>query len=184
MKYIITVSKNHIELLVPGQIWDRIRDPKILSKFWSRTEILNRYVLGNDRGCLIKRTDSNSPAGQNPPAPFQTAVVNISHYIREGRSTSMIRSTTSSRSTSANLFWKIYKKWESSSKLKGGGFSGCGDVIQIDYWYMWYTPRLQVNFGIWVHGVATIFCEHPEPRPWGHHHTSSAHPPRCLNRCE
>jgi hypothetical protein len=23
----IATSKNHIELLVPGQIWDRIRDP-------------------------------------------------------------------------------------------------------------------------------------------------------------
>jgi hypothetical protein len=24
----IATSKNHIELLVPGQIWDRIRDPE------------------------------------------------------------------------------------------------------------------------------------------------------------
>ena len=25
---------------------------------------------------------------------------------------------------------------------------------------------------------------HLRSRPWGHHHTSSAHPPRCLVRCE
>jgi hypothetical protein len=32
--------------------------------------------------------------------------------------------------------------------------------------------------------VATIFCNHARPRPWGHHHTCSAHPPQCLARCE
>ena len=46
------------------------------------------------------------------------------------------------------------------------------------------TRRTQVSFEIWVRRVATIFCDHLGPHPWGHHHTSSAHPPRCLARCK
>ena len=30
----------------------------------------------------------------------------------------------------------------------------------------------QVSFGIRVRGLATIFCDHPGSRPWGHHHRS------------
>jgi hypothetical protein len=57
---------------------------------------------------------------------------------------------------------------------------------------IWTEPPLrltsistQVRFGIWVstQGGDNI-CDHLGPRPWGHHHTSSAHPPRCLTRCE
>ena len=54
----IATSKNHIELLVPGQIWDRIRD---LSTFWSTSRynfqnFRNRKVLGDDQELLSKGT--------------------------------------------------------------------------------------------------------------------------------
>jgi hypothetical protein len=52
----MATSKNHIELLVPGQIWDRIRDP---GKFWSRFVLRqhrNQKFLDDDQGCLNVRT--------------------------------------------------------------------------------------------------------------------------------
>jgi hypothetical protein len=48
----IATSKNDIELLVPGEIWDRIRDPA-MGKFWSRFDLQqrrNRKFLGDDPG--------------------------------------------------------------------------------------------------------------------------------------
>ena len=51
MKYMITASKNHIELLVPGQIRDRIPDPEQILVY--RNDLRhhrNRRFLGNDRG--------------------------------------------------------------------------------------------------------------------------------------
>jgi hypothetical protein len=47
-----------------------------------------------------------------------------------------------------------------------------------------YPYHIMVSFGIWVRGAATIFCDHPGPCPYAHHHASSAHPPRCLTRCK
>jgi hypothetical protein len=66
MKYIIIASKNHIEVLVPNQMWDRIRDPKKILVYLKKRHSVSLkqkcfgYDHGDDRGCLNERTVSTN----------------------------------------------------------------------------------------------------------------------------